>query len=576
MIARAFGQMLRGWQTRAATKWTTGHPATDRALSFMGAPTTSGIDVTADSALTYSAVWAATRLLSGTGSSLPLNVYRPGGEGKIVAYGTRLQTILHDAPNPEMSSMMFRSQAIACQVNAGNTYAEIERSGKQVENLWPIHPSRVRLERIDDNGMRNARGRLVYFVYNNDAPPTPIEAADMFHVPSMMSRDGISGMGVISFARQTIGAGLAEEQHAAAYFGNGAIPPILVTHPNKMTPEARKNFRQEWKEIHGGAENAYEVAILSEGSDIKVLGINAKDSQFIESRQFSIEEIARWYGVPQHMIGHLLRSTNNNIEHQGIEFVVYSLIPWLKLWEQEIWRKLLTDEERAAGWYAKHVVDALLRGDAASRAAALQAQFQHGALNLDEWREIEDRNPLPDGKGKTFFTMANLTTVERMIDGTVNQTGNAAAVTMPPVEDDDADDESEDERSVRVKAATLAVLHDAMSRMVAKEIEAAEKAANAPAEFMTRLDKIYEGHGPRMAIALRAPMAACYASHDAGQWEDSLADDAAGVHIAESRGQLLTASECQPDQLAASVAARVSTWAEQRTKLDWRAEPCHV
>lgn len=561
-------ELLYGRSERSATKWTTGHPATDRALNFIGQKTTSGVEVTQESALNYSAVWAATRLLAGTGGHLPFNVYRPDGRNKEIPYGHRLQTILHDAPNPEMSAMMFRAQGISQQVNAGNTYAEIERAGEKVENLWPIHPSRVRLCRVDEYGRESASGRLVYYVYNNDAPPTPIEADDMFHVPSMMSRDGISGLGVIAFARQTIGAGIAEEQHAAAYFGNSAIPPIAVTHPGKPTPEARKNFRSEWNQMHQGPENAYNIALLAEGMDIKVLGISAKDSQFIESRQFSIEEVARWYGVPQHMIGHLLRSTNNNIEHQGIEFVVYSLIPWLKLWEQEVWRKLLTKQERAEGWYAKHVVDALLRGDAKSRAEALQIQFQNGAIDLDMWSAIEDRNPLPNGMGSKRFIMTNMTTVDRVIDGTVNGDAAVSQQSVPP--DDD------DESASRVRSATLAVLRETIARMVAKEIEAADRAASNAGEFITRLDRFYESHEPRMAAAIRGPLAAVNAAHGLPDDSGVRAVELAAKHCGESKELLLTAAECPPDALAASVAACISAWGKNRLNLVWEDLTCHA
>lgn len=395
-------------ETRA-TKQILGHPQ-DPVLAHWfggGERTTSGESVTEDSALNYSAVWAAVRILSGSGGMLPLKMYRrTDGGGKEEARKHPVWKLVHDRPNEYMSSMMFRSSRIKYQVNAGNGYAEIERTGRgDPVALWPIHSSRVTPKYTPDRS-------LYYEIKNNNGAPGFIKADDMLHVPSIISDDGICGKGVITHARESIGMGMATERHGAALFGNGARPGFVVKHPKVMSKEARQHFRHEWNEIYQGPENAHKMAILSEGADITPLGFSPEDSQFLATRQHNVEEIARWYGVPPHMIQHLLRATFNNIEHQSVEFVTYSLMPWLVIWEQELNRKLLREDERDE-YFFEHLVDGLLRGDAYTRAQALQIQALNGALTIDEWRSIENRNPLPDGLGGMHFVQLNMQTVEQ-------------------------------------------------------------------------------------------------------------------------------------------------------------------
>lgn len=396
----------------------------------VGRQTGAGVDVDENSALTYSACWAATRLLAGTGGWLPLNLYRrlPGG-GKEIASDHPLHTILHDAPNREMTSMMFRCRGINQQVNQGNTYAEIVRNplGK-VAALWPIHSSRV-------TPCRDAAGNLIYEVkVGTNAKPIHLDAADVLHVPAMVSKDGISGIGVVDNARESIGLGMAQVRHGATFFGNGARPGIVVTHPNKLSPEARSNFRREWAEIHEGPQNAHKMALLQEGADIKPFGFNMEQAQFIEGNQWSIEDVARWYGVPPHMIQHLLRATFNNIEQMGIDFVTYSLMPWLCLWEQECNRKLLTAEERKV-YFVKFNVDALMRGDMASRTAASVQQVFNGLLTLNQWAEREDMNPIGP-LGDLHFVQSAMVPLEIAAKGPQEP---GAAVEAEPDADDSAD-----------------------------------------------------------------------------------------------------------------------------------------
>ena len=383
----------------------------------------SGIDVDENVALTYSACWAATRLYCGTMGMLPLNVYRslPSG-GAEIEYNHPLQRILHDEPNLDVTAMTFRAGLINQQINAGNCFAEIQRDeGGRCKALWPISCSRIPHENV-----RRVNGAVVYLVNNNDGTKTPIMAQDMLHVPSIIADDGY-GRGVVENARLSIGFGIATEQHGAAYFGNGARPGVIIKGARFHKSEDSEEFRRQWEQVHGGAANHGKPGILPPDADITVLPFNAQDSQFLESRQHSVEEIARWYGVPPHLIGHLLRATFSNIEHQGIEFVKYSLMPWLKLWEQEIWRKLLTREEQST-YYAKFVVDALERGDKPSRTEANVKEFFNGMLTLNQWASREDMNPIGP-LGDVHFVQQAMIPLEQAANG--QQKPDAAADTTP-------------------------------------------------------------------------------------------------------------------------------------------------
>lgn len=353
-------------------------------------PTASKINVTDETAMTYSAPWACTRLLSSSGAMLPLNLYRRlMGSGREIARDDSRNRLVHDAPNTEMTSMMFRAQAFAQQINAGNCYSEIQRNARDFPvALWPIHHSRVRVIRDDSE-------QLLYEVRNNDGTKVYIEPENMLHVQSTMSDDGITGKGVIRQAREAIGFGIITEQYGAAWFSTGGIPRVVVESPSKWTPESRANFRKEWQEIYGGSD-ASRVGLMTEGSKLHQLNIAQEDSQFLTTRQHNIEEISRWYGVPPHKIGHLLRATFSNIEHQSIEYVTDSLLPWLVQWEQALNNKLLTPAEQVE-YFFKFNVNALLRGDADSRGNFYRTMTGIGAYSRNKVLELEDENPVPGG-----------------------------------------------------------------------------------------------------------------------------------------------------------------------------------
>lgn len=373
---------------------------------FPSGKTLAGVHVNEDTALRLSTAFACTRVLSATGSSLPLKLYRkrPDGGSDVIPDHpiSRILSGTFDEYD-EQSSILFRSSRFKQQINGGNAYAQIlfKPEDMSVSGLMPIAHNRVQPQ-VD------AGGRLLYQVQTSGGVQY-LRAWEMLHIPSINPRsDGLSGMGVIEAARDALGIGLAQEMHEAAQWGNGARPQLVIKTKRKWDPGARKRFRQDWEEIHRGPDRAGKIGLLEDGAELEALGMNNEDAQFLLLKQHRVEDVCRWYGVQPHLVAHLLRSTNNNIEQQSVEFVQYSLLPWLVMWEAFINIRLLTREERDSGLYVKHSVDGLLRGDILTRTQALQIQAMYGVLSGDEWRAIEERNPLPDGLGKQYWRPSNV------------------------------------------------------------------------------------------------------------------------------------------------------------------------
>lgn len=455
-----------------------------------GRKTTSKENVSEETALNYSAVWCATRLMCGTGASLPLPLYRgmKSGEVREKARNHPLFRLLNAAPNYELTAYNFRSIMWQWQVNWGNAYAEIRREGDDPEgplvDLWPIHPVRVQPCRDKETE------ELFYKI--KDETTREWEEVDpwrILHIPSIITYDGIHGHGVISHARESIGAGIAAEKFGAHTFVSG-VPRAVVKTKGNWQPEARQAFREDWEEIYGGADKS-RVALLQGDADLVPLNFSAEDSQFLETRQFGVEEIARWYGVPPHMLQHLLRSTFNNIEHQGIEFVQYSLIPWLRIWEQAIWQKLLTEKEQGE-YYAEHNVDALMRGDAATRASFYQTMTSSALMTRNEARKLENLPPVEGGD--TFLVQGAMVPLDD--DGspvskfTENTNTSAIADEEQGGSEEESDDSTEDVITV-VAGSVRRVLSRDLSRLLTKESKAIANHARHPKDFVSRVDTFY-------------------------------------------------------------------------------------
>ena len=327
------------------------------------------MDVSPSTALQVTAVFACVRILAETVAGLPLHVYRRlENGGKARAPDHYLYSLLHYLPNPEMTSFEFREVMMGHVCTWGNAYAEIEfdRAGR-VRALWPLRPDRMTVKRVN--------GRLQY-IYKLSKPDsqgrTEITLRDeqVFHVHGLGS-DGIVGYSPIHLARQAVGLALAAEEFGARFFGNDARPGVVLEHPGQLGDEAHKRLRESWESRHGGLDKSHRVAILEEGLKVHEIGLPPEDAQFLQTRKFQVSEIARMFRIPPHMIADLERATFSNIEHQSLEFVIHTIRPWLVRWEQEIYRSLLTPQERKT-YFAEFLVDGLLRGDIKSRYGATE------------------------------------------------------------------------------------------------------------------------------------------------------------------------------------------------------------
>ncbi len=359
-------------------------------LSSAAYRSTAGVAVTPDSALTYSAVYACIRVLAETLGSLPSILYRrlPGG-GKERAVDHYLYPLLHDAPNDEMTSNDWRETQMVNACLWGNCYSQVlPTNGGKISGLWPMLSRYMTIDRAQPTG------KLIYKTTEPDAKMPVISVDQMLHV-RMMSLNGILGMSPISLARQSIGLGLAMEKYGAAFFGNGANPGLILEHPGTLSDEAYVHLQASNAERHEGPENAHKTMILEEGMKVEKIGVPNNDAQFLESRNFNITDIARWYRVPPHMIADLQRATFSNIEHQGLDFLIYTMRPWLTRFEQAYWRLLPPSQRK--DYYSEFLVDSLLRGDIVTRYDSYTKGINWGWLSPNEVRAIENMNPIPGG-----------------------------------------------------------------------------------------------------------------------------------------------------------------------------------
>jgi HK97 family phage portal protein len=296
-------------------------------------PSTSGKVVTPENSLQVAAIWASMKILAETEAALPFGVYERTPDGNKPASSHPVHALLHDAPNEEMSAMDFRMSQTAQLALWGNCYSRIARNGRNdVVALWPLQSKLMEVKRRD-NGTND-----LYYRYNSK---DEYSSQEILHVRTL-SFDGVCGISPISQLNNSIGLAMALEEYGARFFSNGAIPAVALEHPKTLSPTSIKNLRETWKGLYGGLENAHEVAVAEEGMQIKVLGTDPQKSQSIESRRFQIGEIARIYRIPLHMLADLERATFSNIEQQSLEFVTYTLMPWLEIWEQAANRSLFT------------------------------------------------------------------------------------------------------------------------------------------------------------------------------------------------------------------------------------------
>ena len=346
----------------------------------VGSLTTAGIRVTADTAFNVSAVYAAVRILSETVAQVPLIVYRrTANGGKERAENHPLFSLLHDQPNPWQTSFEWREMMTGHLALRGNAYNEIISGPRgAVDQLIPLHPDRVTVKQLDNK-------RLAYEFRPVEGPARILNQDEVFHIKGLSS-DGIMGISPISLMRESIGLALATEKYGAGLFtSDGAIRGVL-THPGQMSPEGRKNLKSTFSKGAAGG-----TALLEEGLKWEKIAMTAEDAQFLMTRKFQINEFARWFNIPPHLLRDLDKATFSNIEQQAIDFVLYSMMPWFRRWEQAITRDLILAPQT---FFAEFLIDGLLRGDTKSRYAAYASAITNGWMTRNEARIKENLNPL--------------------------------------------------------------------------------------------------------------------------------------------------------------------------------------
>ena len=374
--------------------------AGSRYIFYMGG-SSSGKAVTERSAMQMTAVYSCVRILSEAVAGLPLHFYRytdDGGKEKAIDHP--LYSLLHDEPNPEMTSFIFRETLMTHLLLWGNAYAQIIRNGKnEVIALYPLMPNKMDVSR-DKSGQlyytyvtqpeeaHTMKGNIVY-----------LNPSEVLHIPGL-GFDGLVGYSPIAMAKNAIGMAVACEEYGAKFFANGAAPGGVLEHPGTIKDPQR--VRESWQSTFGGSGNSNKVAVLEEGMKYTPIGISPEQAQFLETRKFQINEIARIFRVPPHMVGDLEKSSFSNIEQQSLEFVKYTLDPWIVRWEQSIRRALLSSEEKQK-YFVKFNLEGLLRGDYQSRMNGYAIGRQNGWMSANDIRELENQDRIPAEEGGDLY-----------------------------------------------------------------------------------------------------------------------------------------------------------------------------
>jgi HK97 family phage portal protein len=369
--------------------------------SFLFGGSTSGKAVNERSSMQMTAVYACVRILAEAIAGLPLHLYRHDEDtSKHKAKEHPLYNLLHSEPNPEMTSFVLRETMMTHLLLWGNAYAQIIRNGKgQVAALYPLMPNRMQVD-------RDRNGRL-YYQYTTSAEDAPtmqgtsvvLDASEVLHIPGL-GFDGLVGYSPIAMAKNAIGMAIACEEYGAKFFANGAAPSGVLEHPGTVKDPTR--LRETWQGQFGGSANSHRMAVLEEGMKYTPISISPEQAQFLQTRKFQINEIARIFRVPPHMVGDLEKSSFSNIEQQSLEFVKYTLDPWVIRWEQALSRALLTPTEKQA-YFFRFNVEGLLRGDYQSRMGGYATARQNGWMSANDIRALEDMDLISDQDGGSMY-----------------------------------------------------------------------------------------------------------------------------------------------------------------------------
>ncbi len=358
---------------------------------YMG-QSVAGKMVNERSSMQTTAVFACVRIIAETIASLPLHTFQYNGDGKEKVYQHPLYKLLHDEPNPEMTSFSFRETMMTHILLWGNSYSQIIKNGRgEVLGLYPLLPDKMTVD-------RDKFGSL-YYTYRKENKTYYLSPEEVLHIPGL-GFDGIMGYSPVALAKNAIGLNIAAEEYGGRFFANNATPSgILHTEGTIKDP---KKVRDAWHSAYGGSGNSNKVAVLEDGLQYQPISMPNSDAQFLETRKFQIEEICRIFQVPPHLVADLSKSSFSNIENQSISFVVHTIRPWLVRIEQAMNRKLFKDSEKG-NYFVNFNASALMRGDYKSRMDGYAIGIQNGFFSVNDIRKMENLDPIPAEEGGDLY-----------------------------------------------------------------------------------------------------------------------------------------------------------------------------
>ncbi len=555
---------------------TTGNADRDYAAWYLGlGPEYSGDRIDHETALTYSAVWGCVRVISESLSVPAWHVYERSEDSRQrqeieddIAWMIGMQA------NPEMNAFEWRQLMLKNALTWGNGYAEIERTGGGKPNwLWPLHPSRV-------TPVRDDAKRLWYEVKNGPGVvSTYLAPSDVFHLKGI-GPDGLVGYSVIEMARCSIKLGLQQEAFGSDFFGRGTMPGGVVTIPGKLNPEQRREYRRSFEEVYAGRQNSHRIVVLSDGITFDPSTLPNDDAQFLESRQFQVTEICRWYRVPPHKIADLTRSTFSNIEDQNREFASDCLLPWSRRLESEANVKFYGRTSRGRR-FTRVDMEELQRGNSQQQTDNVTRRVAGGIITPNEGRKSLDLDPM-DG-GDVLLVQGAMTTLERVVEPP-----EPVAPAMPPETPAEPampamPDPKKKEMMPPAPDASAArrvfglLLSEAYGRIYRVNIDKAKRAGNKGGDGLARhIDEHYADSTVSQVQAMLSPAFAAavlaLGGSEATGW--SVAGLAAKRHVARCRADLQTYGvralitwEVRPAEVAAAeIAGLIRDYSEDQER----------
>ena len=384
--------------------------------SFFWGSSNSGTLVNENTALQTAAVYACVRVISEAVACLPIHVYKDDDRGAIRVPDHYLSKLLHFLPNPDMTGFILRETMMSHILLWGNAYCQLLRDGGgRVVAIYPLLPGKM-----DVN--RNEQGELYYTYWKDADEPRPnqksggviLRKEDVLHVPGM-SYDGMVGYSPIALAKNAVGMAIATEEYGAGFFANNANPGGILEHPGTLNNQDK--IRQSWETLYKGSSKSHRLAVLEEGMTFKQVSIPPEQAQFLQTRKYQLNEIARIFRVPPHMIGDLEKSSFSNIEQQSLEFVKYTVEPWVVRLEQAMCKSLLSTSEQD-NYFIKFNLDGLLRGDYETRMKGYAIGIQNGFMSPNDARRLENMNLIPTEEGgDAYLCNGNMISVKQAAFG---------------------------------------------------------------------------------------------------------------------------------------------------------------